>query len=170
MRTTAAVAGIRRWHVVTALVAIVIVAAAAISAVSQRSSIANLETKNQTLTAAEARAIRQRDTTQQALDTARQDLDRRADQKAADDAEATRIEALRPPGATLFAANRASCHGRDGEGSIGPQLSDGTVAKHLTEPEAVAFVTGGGAPPMPTFGTVLSPSQIQQVVTYIRKL
>ena len=161
-------AALRRSHVVTVLVAIVV--ATVIGAVSQRSKIDDLTTKNQTLQSSRVQAIRQRDATQHKFDAAQQDLARRAAQKAVADAEATRIEALRPPGATLFAANCASCHGRDGEGSIGPQLSDGTVAKQLTEAQSVAFVSNGGVPPMPKFSTVLSPAQIQQVVTYIRNL
>jgi mono/diheme cytochrome c family protein len=149
-------------YVVGALVAIAVLAVA-IGAVSQRSEIDNLNSKNATLATGKEAAIQQRDAAQQALEE-------RAVQNSAHEADEQKIEALRPPGATLFAAQCASCHGREGDGGVGPQLSDGTVAKRLTEEQALAFVTSGGVPPMPTFGTVLSPAQIQQVVTYIRKL
>jgi mono/diheme cytochrome c family protein len=154
-----------RGHLVTvsiAVVAIVVVAAAS-AVIAQRSRIHDLTTKNATLAAGKSEAMQQRDAAQHALDE-------RAAQMAAAAAEAKRIEALRPPGATLFAANCASCHGSTGGGRIGPQLSGGVVARDFSEEQAVAFVTSGGIAPMPTFGTVLSPAQIKQVVAYVRSL
>jgi cytochrome c6 len=75
-----------------------------------------------------------------------------------------------PPGAVLFQNNCVRCHGAKGEGQLGPQLSDGKVAKafpHATD--EVAFVTHGQGG-MPAFGKTLSPAQIQQVVGYTRTL
>jgi mono/diheme cytochrome c family protein len=74
------------------------------------------------------------------------------------------------PGATLFAANCARCHGSDGGGALGPQLSGGAVAKDLTESEEVAVVTNGRSGGMPAFGGELSPAEIKQVVAYTRTL
>jgi mono/diheme cytochrome c family protein len=166
----------RRWHVVTALVVIVVLAAA-IGVVSQRSEIDDLTSKSDTLAAAKTRAVRQRNTAQHDRDTAQQDLDAaqqeraRVAQTTAAEAAARRIEAQRlpdAPGATLFAANCAPCHGSDGGGiGISPQLSGGAVARRYSEAEEVAKVTNGGTSGyMPAFGRVLSPAQIQQVVAY----
>jgi mono/diheme cytochrome c family protein len=73
------------------------------------------------------------------------------------------------PGATVFAANCARCHGSDGGGGLGPQLSGGAVAKDLSEAEEIAVVTKGRSG-MPAFGGDLSPEQIKQVVAYTRTL
>ena len=74
------------------------------------------------------------------------------------------------PGAALFAANCARCHGSDGGGGLGPQLSGGAVAKDLTESEEVGVVTKGRSGGMPAFGGDLSPAEIKQVVAYTRTL
>jgi len=73
------------------------------------------------------------------------------------------------PGAAVFASNCARCHGSDGGGGLGPQLSDGKVAKDLTEAEEIRVVTNGRSG-MPSFGDALTPEQIQQVVAYTRTL
>ena len=157
---------LRRGHVVTAVVVIVVLAAA-IGAVSQQFEIGDLNAKNDTLATSKAQAIRQRNTARQNLDAAQRALDAFAVQKARDESVARSIEAQRPPGATLFAANCAGCHGIDGEGSVGPQLLRGAVASHLSEGEEVSVVTNGRAG-MPAWSGALSPEQIQQVVAYTR--
>jgi mono/diheme cytochrome c family protein len=74
------------------------------------------------------------------------------------------------PGATLFAANCASCHGADGGGGIGPQLAGGAVTHDFPNlDDQVAFVTDGRGG-MPAFGGRLTPAQIRQVVEYTRTL
>src|SRR5262245_54704617 len=74
------------------------------------------------------------------------------------------------PGAKLFAANCARCHGAEGDGGIGPQLSGGKVVKAFPDVnDQVQFVTRGQGG-MPAFGDTLSPQQIQQVVEYTRTL
>ncbi len=74
------------------------------------------------------------------------------------------------PGAALFASNCARCHGSDGGGGLGPQLSDGNVTKAFPDvSDQVVFVTKGKRN-MPAFGGVLSPEEIQQVVAYTRTL
>ena len=72
------------------------------------------------------------------------------------------------PGARLFSDNCASCHGADGSGGAGPQLSGGAVVRRFPNPsDQIAFVTNGqGA--MPAFGGMLSPAEIRQVVAYTR--
>jgi mono/diheme cytochrome c family protein len=74
------------------------------------------------------------------------------------------------PGAKVFAANCASCHGADGGGGIGPQLAGGAAKKRFPNvDEQIAFVTKGSGG-MPSFGGQLSPAQIRQVVEYTRTL
>jgi len=121
--------------------------AAAIGAVSQRSEIDNLNSKNETLATGKATAIQQREAAQRRLDAAQQAFDDRAAQDAVHEADEQKIEALRPPGATLFAAQCASCHGPEGDGGIGLRLSGGAVAQHLSPEAAVAFVSNGAFEP-----------------------
>jgi|1186.fasta_scaffold103237_2 mono/diheme cytochrome c family protein len=73
-------------------------------------------------------------------------------------------------GAALFAANCGSCHGADGGGGLGPQLSDGAAVKRFPSvDDQVAFVTEGSGS-MPAFGGRLSARQIRRVVDYTRTL
>jgi len=74
------------------------------------------------------------------------------------------------PGAQVFAANCARCHGADGGGGTGPQVAGGAATERFPDAEdEVAFVIkGSGA--MPSFGGQLSPAQIRQVVEYTRTL
>lgn len=73
-------------------------------------------------------------------------------------------------GAALFATNCARCHGSDGGGGIGPQLSGGkVVAAFPNVADEVTFVTRG-KDGMPAFGGQLTAAQIDQVVDYTRKL
>jgi len=74
------------------------------------------------------------------------------------------------PGARIYSANCASCHGADGGGAIGPRLSGGAVRRDFPDASAqVTFVTNGRGS-MPGFGGRLSPAQISQVVDYTRSL
>ena len=71
-------------------------------------------------------------------------------------------------GSELFAANCASCHGADGSGGIGPQLSGGRVLRDFpNEPDEVTFVANGRGI-MPGFATALTPAQLKAVVDYTR--
>jgi mono/diheme cytochrome c family protein len=74
------------------------------------------------------------------------------------------------PGGTLFAANCARCHGSDGGGGVGPQLSGGKVVEAFPDAaDEIQFVTRG-RDGMPAFGNSLSPTEIEQVVQYTRTL
>jgi len=76
----------------------------------------------------------------------------------------------RTPGARVFVANCARCHGTDGGGGLGPRLSGGAVRRDFADSQdEVAFVTNG-RDGMPAFGHTLSPEQIRQVVDYTRTL
>jgi mono/diheme cytochrome c family protein len=74
------------------------------------------------------------------------------------------------PGAQVFAANCANCHGADGGGGFGPALAHGTLVRDFPAvADEIAFVTEGrGA--MPSFGGQLSPGEIRQVVEFTRTL
>ena len=71
------------------------------------------------------------------------------------------------PGAAIFASNCATCHGADGEGSLGPQLAGKVAAKFPDVADQIAVVTNGRNG-MPSFEGGLSKEQIQQVVEYTR--
>ena len=75
------------------------------------------------------------------------------------------------PGARLFAANCASCHGDQGTGGgTGPQLAGGVAVKRFPDvDDQVTFVTDGSGA-MPSFGGQLSPAEIRNVVQYTRTL
>jgi len=75
------------------------------------------------------------------------------------------------PGAEVFAAQCARCHGSDGSGGFGPQLSGGKVVEAYPDAEdEIAVVTDGKPVGMPAFGDRLSPEEIDQVVAYTRTL
>jgi mono/diheme cytochrome c family protein len=74
------------------------------------------------------------------------------------------------PGALIFAANCASCHGSDGGGGIGPQLADGKVAATFPDEADEVDVVTNGRGAMPAFGKSLSASEIGLVVEYTRTL
>jgi mono/diheme cytochrome c family protein len=72
------------------------------------------------------------------------------------------------PGAQLFQANCARCHGANGEGGIGPKLAGGVVNTDFPyEPDEIALVAKGRGF-MPAFAGTLSPQQLKQVVDYTR--
>lgn len=74
------------------------------------------------------------------------------------------------PGAQVFAANCASCHGADGGGGTGPQLAGGAAVKRFPAvADQIRFVTDGSGA-MPAFGGQLSPTEIRKVVEYTRSL
>jgi mono/diheme cytochrome c family protein len=73
----------------------------------------------------------------------------------------------RSPGAAIFASSCATCHGADGEGSIGPRLAGTVAQKYPDASDQIAVVTNGRGG-MPSFEGDLSDAQIQQVVEYTR--
>jgi mono/diheme cytochrome c family protein len=71
-------------------------------------------------------------------------------------------------GPEIFAASCAGCHGADGGGGAGPQLSDGAVVEAYPDPAAEVAVVTDGTGTMPAFGDDLTPEQIAAVVEYTR--
>jgi len=69
-------------------------------------------------------------------------------------------------GKTIFAANCAGCHGADGTGGVGPDLT--TLPAAADQAAVVKQVTNGGAV-MPAFSGQLSDQEIQDVAAYVSK-
>ena len=66
-------------------------------------------------------------------------------------------------GSEIFASICASCHGADGTGGTGPDL---TALSTLTKERVVDQVTNGGAS-MPAYGGQLSAEEIDVVAGYV---
>ncbi len=66
-------------------------------------------------------------------------------------------------GDVVFASVCAGCHGADGTGGSGPDL---TVRTALTRDRVVDQVTNGGSR-MPEYGSKLSPGEIDAVAEYV---
>jgi mono/diheme cytochrome c family protein len=75
-----------------------------------------------------------------------------------------------PPGAALFVANCAACHGSDGGGGTGLQLSNGKVRAAFPDVADEIKVVTNGRNGMPAFGSNLSADEISLVVEYTRSL
>jgi len=75
--------------------------------------------------------------------------------------------AARSPGGVVFSANCASCHGTNGEGAFGPKLAGVVVGAFPNPNDEIAFVDHGRGD-MPAFASMLSPTQIRDVVNYTR--
>lgn len=74
------------------------------------------------------------------------------------------------PGAEVFSAECARCHGADGGGGIGPRLSGGAVVDAYPDVADEIDVVTNGKNSMPSFDDRLSPKEIEQVVEYTRTL
>lgn len=79
-------------------------------------------------------------------------------------------EAAQVDGAAVYASRCASCHGSDGGGGRGPQLSDGRVVERFPDVEDQIRVVSDGRGGMPAFGDRLSADEIRAVVDYTRTL
>ena len=84
---------------------------------------------------------------------------------AVDGAAATEIDA-----AAVFADRCSGCHGPDGGGGRGPQLSDGRVAAAFPDIEDQIVVVTEGRGGMPSFGDRLTEDEIRAVVAFSRTL
>jgi cytochrome c oxidase subunit 2 len=73
-------------------------------------------------------------------------------------------------GSAIYAENCAACHGPDGGGGVGPQLSEGQIVTRFPDIEDQIAVVTTGLGPMPAFGERLSPEEIRAVVEYTREL
>ncbi|WP_224963422.1 c-type cytochrome [Geomonas subterranea] len=69
-----------------------------------------------------------------------------------------------------FAARCASCHGADGKGGIGPDLTAKQFKYGRTAPEVTASISDGRPGGMPGFKNELSGDKIQGLVQYVLSL
>lgn len=95
----------------------------------------------------------------------------RAWEPAAPPAAEVETEADAALGAALFSVTCFGCHGLNGEGTdIAPALNDREkLAKFDDEWYRDTIATGRPAQGMPTWGKVLSPAQINDLVAYLRR-
>ncbi|MEW5960217.1 MAG: c-type cytochrome, partial [Chloroflexota bacterium] len=71
-------------------------------------------------------------------------------------------------GATLFAGSCFTCHGENGQGGLAPALNDPARLSNLDDAwYRQTIANGRPAKGMPTWGTVLSPNQIEDLVALI---
>ncbi len=74
-------------------------------------------------------------------------------------------------GQTVFRTNCISCHGRDGEGKVGPNLTD-DYFKNVNKIEDIVRVIqqGAGNGAMPAWGERLHPNEVVLVSAYIASM
>lgn len=74
-------------------------------------------------------------------------------------------------GKVVFGTNCTPCHGPDGGGVIGPNLTDNYWLHGNTLPEIYKTVNDGVlAKGMPNWGKLLKPAQVTAVVVYVKSL
>lgn len=86
-------------------------------------------------------------------------------------AELTKDPALVEEGKKVFASTCASCHAQDGQGLVGPNLTD-KFWIHGNKPTEIAkSVTEGFADKgMPPWGTILGPDKVRKVSAFVLTL
>ncbi|MGH9027385.1 MAG: c-type cytochrome [Acidimicrobiia bacterium] len=72
-------------------------------------------------------------------------------------------------GREVYIQSCARCHGSDGGGGSGPQLSDGTVAENLTLDEQIEVIANGRGV-MPPWEDELTPEEIEGVARFEREV
>lgn len=72
-------------------------------------------------------------------------------------------------GRTIYTENCAQCHGIEGEGGTGLQLSDGAVAESLSLEEQIEVIADGRGQ-MPAWAGELSEGDIRAVARYEREV
>ena len=74
-------------------------------------------------------------------------------------------------GQTVYKTNCVSCHGRDGEGKVGPNLTD-DFYKNVTKIEDIARVInkGAGNGAMPAWSNRILPNEVVLVSAYVASL
>jgi cytochrome c oxidase cbb3-type subunit 3 len=71
-------------------------------------------------------------------------------------------------GKAIFAKNCVACHGLDGGGIIGPNLTDDYwIHGGRIEQIGATVTTGVPAKGMPTWGKILKPKEVEEVVAYV---
>ena len=91
------------------------------------------------------------------------------------DAAAAQQVSYRSIGASLFATNCASCHGKDARGGSAPVLNAKEFLKGTTDNQIQNLIAGGvPGTEMPAwgleFGGTLTDEQVRQITAYVRSL
>lgn len=73
-------------------------------------------------------------------------------------------------GRTVYAGNCAPCHGPNGGGGVGPQLSGGRLLANVPDPADEVAIVINGRKQMPAFNQKLTPEQVSAVVRYTREV
>lgn len=73
-------------------------------------------------------------------------------------------------GASLYAENCAMCHGAEGKGGIGPDLTVASYKYGREETEVLHSISAGRPGGMPGFGNRLSAAQIKGLAEYVLSL
>lgn len=74
-------------------------------------------------------------------------------------------------GKAVFATYCASCHGPEGAGLIGPNLTDAEILHGSSHAEIVAVVRDGvPSKAMPAWSGILQPDQIDEVAAYVKSI
>jgi len=71
-------------------------------------------------------------------------------------------------GAEIYASLCAGCHGKTGQGSIGPALGQGKAAKNFPNAADEIDIVTNGEGGMPAFGDDLSQDELKAVVEFTR--
>ena len=69
-------------------------------------------------------------------------------------------------GEAIFEINCAGCHGKQGDGHVGPTLHH--VSKHMSELSVIDQITSGDTPPMPKFQP--DPQEMADLLGYLEEL
>jgi mono/diheme cytochrome c family protein len=72
-------------------------------------------------------------------------------------------------GATIYAANCATCHGDQGQGGYGPKLGGGAVKANYPDNADQIAVIADGRNLMPSWSSKLTADQIEAVALYTRE-
>ncbi|HEY5328038.1 MAG TPA: c-type cytochrome [Mucilaginibacter sp.] len=96
--------------------------------------------------------------------------------KSVDNLDANTVKLTSDPavladGKTVFMANCLACHGPQGQGLVGPNLTDDYWLHGNTIGDIFKTIKNGvPAKAMPTWGTLLSAKQISDVANYVKSL
>lgn len=79
-------------------------------------------------------------------------------------------EAVIEVGKTVFATRCMPCHGKDGEGKIGPSFLDAEWRYGSEDADIVESVAKGRPKGMPPWGKTLKAEEVEAVSSYVRRL
>lgn len=82
----------------------------------------------------------------------------------------TKAEVIDTEGAQLFKQHCEVCHGAEGKGNIGPDLTDSTWKYGSSDDELFVSISKGRSGGMPSWENQLSADKIKKLVAYIRSL